>query len=75
MMEKEDRCELSFGWCTLDIVTTGGRRTCIERRQFSYIVHVPERRSGKDRRSGLYRRSQISQMRQNGAERRAEFKS
>ena len=75
MMAKEDRCELSFGWCTLDTVTMGGRRTCIERRQFSYIVHVPERRSGKARRSGFYRRSEISRMRQNGAERRAVFKS
>jgi len=59
----------------MDTVTIGGRRTCIERRQFSYIVHVPERRSGKDRRSGLDRRSEISQMRQNGVERRAVFKS
>ncbi len=68
-------CELSFGGCTLDTVTMGGRRTGIERRQFSYIVHVPERRSGKARRSGLYRRSEINQMRQNGVERRAVFKS
>ena len=31
----------------------GGRRSGIERRQFSYNVHIPERRSGKDRRSGF----------------------
>ena len=28
----------------------------IERRQYSYIQHIPERRSGKNRRSGLDRR-------------------
>jgi hypothetical protein len=33
-----------------------GRRLNIERRQFSYDVHIPERRSGNDRRSGLDRR-------------------
>ena len=34
----------------------GGRRLGIERREFSYDQHIPERRSGKDRRSGLDRR-------------------
>ena len=34
----------------------GGRRLGIERRQFNYDFHIPERRSGKDRRSGLDRR-------------------
>ena len=34
----------------------GGRRLGIERRQFSYDFHIPERRSGKERRSGLDRR-------------------
>jgi hypothetical protein len=33
----------------------GGRRMGIERRQFSYTLHIPERRS-KERRSGLDRR-------------------
>ena len=28
----------------------GGRRSWIERRQFSYLCHIPERRSGIDRR-------------------------
>jgi hypothetical protein len=28
------------------------RRLEIDRRQFSYTIHIPERRSGKDRRSG-----------------------
>ena len=30
----------------------GGRRSGIERRQFSYTQHIPEQRSDKDRRSG-----------------------
>jgi hypothetical protein len=34
----------------------GGRRTGIDRRQFSYTLHIPERRSGKERRSELDRR-------------------
>jgi hypothetical protein len=34
----------------------GGRRSGIDRRQFSYTAHIPERRSGKERRSGLDRR-------------------
>jgi hypothetical protein len=29
----------------------GGRRSGLERRNFSYTVHVPERRSGTDRRA------------------------
>jgi hypothetical protein len=35
----------------------GGRRSGIERRQFSYDEYLPERRSGKDRRSGFDRRT------------------
>ena len=31
----------------------GERRSGIERRQFSYDYHIPERRSGNERRSGL----------------------
>ena len=34
----------------------GGRRSGVDRRQFSYSDHVPERRSGEDRRSGSDRR-------------------
>jgi hypothetical protein len=30
----------------------GGRRLGIKRRQFSFTQHIPERRSGRDRRSG-----------------------
>ena len=34
----------------------GGRRSGIDRRQFSYTAHIPERRSGRERRSGFDRR-------------------
>jgi len=34
----------------------GGRRSGIDRRRFSYTEHIPERRSGKERRSGFDRR-------------------
>ena len=36
-----------------------GRRLGIERRQFSYTQHIPERRSGKDRRGGSDRRLKL----------------
>ena len=38
------------------LIDNGGRRLGIDRRQFSYLIHIPERRSGKERRSGLDRR-------------------
>jgi len=31
------------------------RRSGIDRRQFSYFAHIPERRSGKERRNGFDR--------------------
>jgi hypothetical protein len=34
----------------------GGRRSGIDRGQLSYTAHIPERRSGKERRSGYDRR-------------------
>ena len=34
----------------------GGRRSGIERREFNYDEHIPERRTDCDRRSGLDRR-------------------
>jgi hypothetical protein len=34
-----------------------GRRSGIDRRKFSYAMVIPERRCGKDRRTGLDRRS------------------
>ncbi len=40
----------------LFIKDNGGRRLGIDQRQYSYTIHIPERRSGKERRSGLDRR-------------------
>ena len=34
----------------------GGRRSGIECRAIEYFLHIPEQRSGKDRRSGVDRR-------------------
>jgi hypothetical protein len=36
-----------------------GRRSGIERRQFSYAMHIPENRSDKERRNGKDRRKKI----------------
>ncbi len=33
------------------VIDNGGRRCGIERRRFLYAIHVPELRSGKDRRN------------------------
>jgi len=55
----------------------GGERSGIERRQFSYTSHIPERRTGKDRRNCDDRRKppdpNISLIRMGGKERRAAF--
>ncbi len=37
-------------------IDNGGRRSGGDRRNYSYTLHIPERRSGKDRRSGEDRR-------------------
>ena len=42
----------------------GGRRSGVDRRQFSYDMHIPERRSGQDRRKGKDRRRDIVSQRQ-----------
>jgi len=34
----------------------GGRRSGVDRRVFSYAVHIPERRMAMDRRRGMDRR-------------------
>ncbi len=41
------------------VIDNGGRRSGIERRRFSYAIHVPELRSGKDRRNGIDRRNEV----------------
>lgn len=44
----------------------GGTRSGIERRQFFYSEHSPERRSGKDRRTAVDRRSGLGRRRGDG---------
>ena len=39
------------------LIDNGGRRAGIDRRQFSYYEHIPERRTDEDRRSGVDRRN------------------
>ena len=38
------------------LIDNGGRLLRADRRQFSYLMHIPERRYGKERRSGIDRR-------------------
>jgi hypothetical protein len=40
----------------LMMLDNGGRRSGGDRRNYSYTLHIPERRNGKDRRSGGDRR-------------------
>jgi hypothetical protein len=40
----------------LSVLDNGGRRKKLDRRQFAYTVHIPERRCGIDRRDGEDRR-------------------
>jgi hypothetical protein len=49
----------------------GGRRSGVDRRRFNYSTHIPERRSGKDRRESLDRRS--GDDRRTGEDRRSGF--
>jgi hypothetical protein len=52
------------GFCLPD---NGGRRTGIERRYFNYSAHIPERRSGEDRRSRNDRRSGVDRRKANAS--------
>jgi hypothetical protein len=40
----------------LVILDNGGRRSGGDRRNYSYTLHIPERRGGRDRRNGTDRR-------------------
>lgn len=55
----------------------GGRRLGIDRRSFSYTLHIPERRSGRERRSIKDRRGELDHSmifkRRKEEERRAAF--
>ena len=35
------------------LIDNGGRRLGVDRRQFYYLMHIPEHESGKERRSGI----------------------
>jgi hypothetical protein len=41
----------------ISLSDSGDRRSGTDRRQFSYFSHIPERRCGQERRSGVDRRS------------------
>ena len=41
------------------LIDNGGRRLGVDRRQFLYTNHIPDRRLGVDRRAGLDRRNHI----------------
>jgi DNA-binding XRE family transcriptional regulator len=51
-----DKNELFGDDMQLSIKENGGRRLSFDRRQFKYSIHIPECRSGKERRNGLDRR-------------------
>ena len=57
------------------VIDNGGRRTGIERRRFSYAIHVPELRLGEDRRNGIDRRYEVEHIGINRStgERRSSF--
>ncbi len=40
-----------------NVIDNGGRRSGIDRRQFTYSIHIPEAREGSDRRKNGDRRS------------------
>ncbi|MCK4787853.1 MAG: hypothetical protein KAV87_29130 [Desulfobacteraceae bacterium] len=66
-METEREIIRTLGSINLDeneimasfIRDNGGERLGLDRREFSYDWHIPERRSGKDRRNELDRRLKL----------------
>ena len=50
---------MSIASAVMAIIDNGGRRSGIDRRQFSYTEHIPARRSTNERRSSLDRRCKI----------------
>ena len=53
LTEETDMSDILKKVISLD---NGGRRSGGDRRNYSYTLHIPERRSGKERRSGEDRR-------------------
>jgi hypothetical protein len=43
------------------LLDNGGRRLGVDRREFSYTLHIPERRQDEDRRTGPDRRNRFNQ--------------
>ena len=41
------------------LIDNCGRREGVDRRHFSYSIHIPERRSGRDRRNRKDRRNEL----------------
>ena len=56
-------------------IDSGGRRLGIDRREFLYAIHIPERRSGRQRRSGKDRRGDAAFRFSIDMERRAALRS
>jgi len=59
---------------TMSRLDNGGRRIGVDRRQFAYAGHIPERRRGFDRRSGTDRRALPTPIANKTEERRAIFR-
>ncbi len=57
------------------VIDNGGRRSGIERRRFSFAIHVPELRPGKDRWIDIDRRNEVEHIsiNQSTGERRSRF--
>lgn len=53
MAERNDSVNVISDW------DNGERRKNEDRRQFSYTIHIPERRNGSDRRKGVDRRHRL----------------
>ena len=57
----------------INLRDNGGTRSGFERRQYTFDIHIPERRSGKDRRSGEDRRQTLVTRKNPAVERREAF--
>ena len=58
---------MSIASAVLVILDCGGRRSGIDRRQFSYTEHIPARRSNKERRSKPERRNGLDRRKIEGS--------
>ncbi len=59
---------MNISAAALALIDNGGRRSGVDRRNFSYTDHIPDRRFKEERRSGIDRR--IDGDRRNGINRR-----